>query len=146
MSKKLYRSTTQKVFSGVCGGVAEYFSVDVTLVRLIWAVAAIPSFGTAIIVYILAAIIVPVSPYNDTWNVQEGDGEKVFSGFDNMNSSEGKNSILLIIGLILVVMGALSIFKSLFPIGWNLIRSVFWPAVLIVVGGAIIYSAIQNRK
>lgn len=38
--KKLYRSDTDKMLCGVCGGVAEYFNVDSTLIRLLWAVLA----------------------------------------------------------------------------------------------------------
>ena len=38
MSKKLYRSSRQRVFAGVCGGLAEYFNLDAAIIRLIWVV------------------------------------------------------------------------------------------------------------
>ena len=44
---------------GVCGGVAEYFNIDPTLVRLGWVLVAACSFGTGIIAYFVAAIIMP---------------------------------------------------------------------------------------
>lgn len=57
--KTLYRSTTNRVFCGVCGGLGEYFNVDPTLIRLLW-ILLICSFGTGIIAYIIAAIIIPI--------------------------------------------------------------------------------------
>lgn len=57
--KKLYKSQTDRKSCGVCGGIAEYFGVDSTLVRLIWAAATVCSCGTGILAYMLAAIIIP---------------------------------------------------------------------------------------
>lgn len=45
---------------GVCGGIGEYFSIDATIIRLIWAILACS--GTGILVYFIAAIIIPVEP------------------------------------------------------------------------------------
>lgn len=64
MEKKLYKSNTNKTICGVCGGLAEYFSVDTTIVRLLWAVVALCSCGTALIAYLVAAIIIPDAPTN----------------------------------------------------------------------------------
>lgn len=55
--KKLYRSKRQRMVCGVCGGVAEYFNIDPTLIRLIWALVGLT--GGGLLVYILAAIIMP---------------------------------------------------------------------------------------
>lgn len=55
--KKLYRSNTDKILFGVCGGVAEYLNVDPTVVRLIWAIFSLTLVG--IFAYIAALIIVP---------------------------------------------------------------------------------------
>lgn len=60
MSRKLYRSNSDRMLCGVCGGIGEYLNVDSTLIRLLWAVLACS--GTGILVYFLAAIIIPASP------------------------------------------------------------------------------------
>lgn len=60
--KKLYLSDTDKKICGVCGGIAEYFDIDSTLVRLAWVVLSLMSVGGSIIVYIAAALIVPKKP------------------------------------------------------------------------------------
>lgn len=56
--KKLKRSRREKILAGVCGGVAEYFSVDPVLVRLIWAAFALLE-GAGILLYIVAWIVMP---------------------------------------------------------------------------------------
>lgn len=57
--KKLFRSTENRMICGVCGGIAEYFNVDPTLIRLGWVLLAICSFGTGLLAYFIAAIIMP---------------------------------------------------------------------------------------
>ena len=56
--KKLYKSSTYKKIAGVCGGIAEYFGVDPTLIRLAWVVFSLLG-GSGLLAYILAAIIIP---------------------------------------------------------------------------------------
>lgn len=60
LNKKLYRSNTNKMLCGVCGGIGEYLGVDPTLIRLLWALVACS--GAGIVVYILAAVIIPLEP------------------------------------------------------------------------------------
>ena len=61
MNKKLYKSNTNKMLEGVCGGIAEYFGVDPTIVRLAWVVFCALG-GSGILAYIIAAIIIPSAP------------------------------------------------------------------------------------
>ena len=61
MSKKLYKSNTNKMLEGVCGGIAEYFGVDPTIVSLAWVVFCALG-GSGILAYIIAAIIIPSAP------------------------------------------------------------------------------------
>ena len=60
--KKLYKSNTGKKIAGVCGGIAEYFNIDATLVRLGWVVFSLLG-GSGLLAYIIAAIIMPERPY-----------------------------------------------------------------------------------
>ena len=60
MAKKLYKSRDKKI-CGVCGGIAEYFDIDPTIVRLIW-VAFVLGAGSGILAYIIAAIIMDDEP------------------------------------------------------------------------------------
>lgn len=58
-NKRLYRSSTNYMICGVCGGIAEYFNIDPTLVRLAWVILSVFGWGTGIVAYIIAAIIIP---------------------------------------------------------------------------------------
>ncbi len=60
--KRLYRSRTDRKLCGVCGGLAEYFDLDSTIVRLAVVLLTIFGFTTGIWIYILAAIIMPDEP------------------------------------------------------------------------------------
>ncbi|MBC1356116.1 PspC domain-containing protein [Listeria welshimeri] len=64
--KKLYKSSSQKMIAGVCGGFAEYFGIEVTIVRLVW-VAASLFLGSGILLYIIAAIIIPKQTPESEW-------------------------------------------------------------------------------
>lgn len=56
--KKLYKSSVNRMLCGVCGGFAEYFNVDVTLIRVLWALATLVG-ASGILGYIVAAILMP---------------------------------------------------------------------------------------
>ena len=60
--KKLYRSERNRMICGVCGGVGEYFNIDPTLVRLAMVLVAACSFGSGVLAYFIAAIIIPDGP------------------------------------------------------------------------------------
>lgn len=56
--KRLYRSESNRMLCGVCAGIAEYFNLDPTLIRLAWALFYVLG-GSGVLAYILAAIIIP---------------------------------------------------------------------------------------
>ncbi|WP_313523993.1 PspC domain-containing protein [Anaerotignum sp.] len=61
MTKKLYRSSTNVKISGVCGGIGEYFSIDPTLIRLVWVLGSIfTGFVMGILAYVICVCIIPV--------------------------------------------------------------------------------------
>lgn len=61
MEKRLYKSNQNKMIDGVCGGIAEYFGVDPTVVRLLWVLFSLMG-GSGILAYIIAALIIPRNP------------------------------------------------------------------------------------
>jgi len=60
MEKRLYRLEEGKMICGVCAGVAKYFKLDPTIIRLVWALFCCT--GSGILAYIIAALIMPVKP------------------------------------------------------------------------------------
>ena len=61
MSKRLYKSNENKMVDVICGGIAEYFGIDPTLVRLAWVLFCAMG-GSGFVAYIVAAIIIPRAP------------------------------------------------------------------------------------
>ncbi len=56
--KKLFKSASQRMLCGVCGGIAEYFNMDVTLVRILWVIFTLMG-GSGLLAYVIAAVIMP---------------------------------------------------------------------------------------
>jgi len=84
--KKLKKSNN-KVFCGVCGGLAEYLNFDATIIRLIVCILSVFGIGTGIVLYIIAALIMPAADTQDLYN---DDVDNLKSA--NVNSSEGSKS------------------------------------------------------
>lgn len=57
--KRLYKSSFNRMICGVCGGIAEYFNIDPSLIRLAAVLVACISFGTGLLAYIVLSIILP---------------------------------------------------------------------------------------
>lgn len=130
MRGKLYRSSTNQILSGVCGGIGEYFDIDPTIIRLIWILISLPSPITSIIVYITCTIIIPENLYT---------GDNDFSG-----RNVGNRAILF--GSILIIIGASLLLKNIFPwfnFNWYYIKK-FWPAIFVLLGVYIIIKERQN--
>jgi len=62
MKKKLYRSKDNKIIAGIVGGIAEYFDIDPTILRLAWVALTFFGMGAPVVVYIIGLIIIPQRP------------------------------------------------------------------------------------
>ena len=63
--KRLYRSRDDRMLSGVCAGLAEYFGLDPTLVRVGWVILSVLTAGSGVLGYIVMAIVVPERPTSE---------------------------------------------------------------------------------
>lgn len=137
INRRLYKSRRNKVIDGVCGGIAEYFDVDPTIVRLLWVLVTLMG-GSGFILYIVGMIIMPVNPEhlatttNQIQPVSHGTDKKRF------------------FGVMLILAGA---FFLLLNIGWfwgfswwSFSRSVLLPVLLIMLGVFFIYMQTSKRK
>lgn len=71
--KKLYRSRTDKKIAGVCGGLAEYFNIDATIIRIIFIILLLPGGFPGLVPYLILWIFVPVKPAINQDNVVDVD-------------------------------------------------------------------------
>jgi len=150
MGRQLHRSKTNKVIAGVCGGLGEYFGIEPTLIRLIWAVICLP-FIPALIAYIVAAIVIPEGTGAGTAGStrQPPQNADEFSNWDEEAAKwkepavewkdptrTGSDRTGVFIGGILIVLGGAFLAKEFFH--WFNFRY-FWPLVFIGIGALIIY-------
>lgn len=66
MTKRLYRSTSDKKIAGVSGGLAEYFNIDPTIVRIIFVILLLPGGLPGFVPYVIMWIVVPEQPVEST--------------------------------------------------------------------------------
>jgi len=148
MYKKLYRSVTDKMVGGVCGGLAEYFAIDPVIVRLIFVLAVIFG-GSGILAYIILWIIIPQKPYFITpFNPEQPKGDSTSSADEkknentefNMNAVYNKpqNNRSIYAGAFLILLGGLFLLDNFVP---YFHFGDFWPLILIGLGLAIILNA-----
>ena len=144
-SKKLYRSAKQRVLAGVCGGLAEYFDIDVTMVRLVWALSVLPG-GIGLILYIAAIFIIPNGENGKGTVIIDEDGNETYVSEDEDAGTTRHNSMLFI-GVILIVLGGLTLLRRLYPfrIFWDQMGKYGWPVMLILIGVVVLVAAFRNK-
>lgn len=60
--KRLYLSNTNRKLAGVCGGIAEYFGIDPTIIRVLWIICSL-CFGSGVLAYLICWLVIPKQPY-----------------------------------------------------------------------------------
>ena len=152
---RLYRSRKDKIIGGVAGGLAEYFDVDVVLVRVLW-VLAIFVAGGGIIAYIIAWIIIPEKMYaspgrsskarqwpagSDTAAPDEEEAALKTARFEEEieKEQEARNRRRRNTGLVLIGLGIIFLARNAF----GFIFHYFWPLLLVALG---IFFLLRNGK
>jgi phage shock protein C len=74
-NKKLYRSRTDKMIAGVCGGLGKYLGVDPTLIRLTFILLLLFGIGSGLLVYLIMLLIVPLEPEDAAIPIQSTDAD-----------------------------------------------------------------------
>jgi len=155
MAKKLYRSRTDSMLGGVCGGLAEYFDIDPVLARLLFVLFAAVG-GAGVPVYIVLWLIVPEGPESSTkpWQERVRDGADEIAdrarklGSDVRQSSDKPApGMAFLVGAFLVLIGVGFLLRNLgFP--WmNWINfGILWPIIPIVVGIAFLWRWIKGEE
>jgi len=160
MEKRLYRSRTERMLWGVCGGLANYFDIDPTIVRVI-AVLLIFANGLGILAYIVMAIIVPLEGSKVTTareavkeNIEEIKtsatelGSEMRSTFAKKESEakdmeEVRNRRRMLLGIIIILIGIVCLVGML-DIFWWFHWGLLLAVVILVIGLLIIFSTVRR--
>jgi len=160
---RLYRSVHGRVIGGVAGGLADFFSMDPTIVRLIFVLLAVFG-GSGVLLYIILWIVLPekytfgsYNAYNtppsssDPESGKGGVGE-TFEGFENGEKGFGAEPGLaekrkfegsLIGGVVLILIGAFFLAERFIP---RINFGDFWPLLLVVVGIVLIINSLPKKS
>jgi phage shock protein C len=128
-TKKLYRSQTDRMLAGVCGGISAYFELDSTLIRLLILTSAFIG-GIGLIIYLSAILLVPNNPDEEAVKEKQTDFDYKF----------------MIVGFILVTIGFFLLFKG-FPLAkiWYFFWQYAWALFLIIGGIYLLFYQRVNR-
>ncbi len=153
---------------GVAGGMARFLDIDPSIVRIVWALLAIVG-GAGILVYIVAAIVIPEAPAG--WASSTASGGQASSGAAAPDASSGaasgasggptattgaagpawgyragverreRGGGAVVLGLVLVVLGAWFLLQRFIP---QIDSDVLWPVVLLLLGGALVVGSLRR--
>jgi phage shock protein PspC (stress-responsive transcriptional regulator) len=127
-----------RMLGGVAGGLADYFDLDPTIVRLALVLTALVSSGIVVIAYVAMWIIMPEAPSSIVPGLAAA--PPAAAGRSGVNGA-------MVLGLILVAAGGFALLDR-FPLfhmfGWGMAR-VWWPALLIAVGLALIFARARDH-
>ena len=154
--KRFYRSRTDKVFAGVCGGLAEYFNIDTILVRLLFLVLIVVA-GGGLFAYFILWIITPVKPIDYSQSQNSSTMENKQTSYEEPQGSQEKSKNdpfrypprrhkdrgNLIGGLVLITLGALFLADEFIP---HVSFSDLWPIILVVIGIGLLINSFSGRK
>jgi len=146
--ERLYRSSTQRILGGVCGGLGEYFNIDPTIVRVVFAVVTIATaLVIGVVLYLLLWLIVPAEAslgkstreslrenVDDMASSARQIGNEMQATFRGVSSEEPRRlEPAALAGLLLIILGALFLLGNLDLLGW-IHWSRLWPLIIIVIG------------
>lgn len=136
MSKQLYRTNQNKVLAGVCGGIADYFEIDPTIVRIIWVLAIFA--GVGIVAYIVCWLIIPEKNYEPfgSSNSFDAPARKGESSYDKEKSKRT-------LGFALIIIGSLFMLDKFFR--WFDMDIVI-PLGIIAIGAFILFNTRREYK
>jgi len=141
MNRHLYRCRSDRRVAGVAAGVAEYFGLDVTLVRVVWFVSMFFGLFT-LVVYIGLAIIVPLEPLTAEQAVRQ---EALVAAGDggHRHGERRPGMITTWIGLALVLLGALALADVVIPgMSWRYL----WPLFIVGLGGLLLAGSLRRES
>ncbi|MFA5729733.1 MAG: PspC domain-containing protein [Candidatus Paceibacterota bacterium] len=144
-TKKLYRSKTNRVIFGICGGLGEYFDIDPLVVRILFILLTFTG-GSGIVIYLILAIMIPDSSGNKKSinEVISGTQEKTQELAEEIKKNrDWIVNIKNIVGLVILFIGLDILFEQIFDfnpfsiINWGIV----WALIIVLIGLRIIFNS-----
>lgn len=137
MPRKLYRSATNKMLAGICGGLGDYFDLDANMIRLIAVVSLFASDGFVLLVYLIGWVIIPIAEFQTSTTEKAPQRPRVQSAC--CSSWKG-----YLPGILLICFGLILFARESFY--WMHFGDL-WPFALVVIGlGLILYRGAGRKE
>lgn len=140
--KRLYRSTSHRIIGGVAGGLGEYFDIDPVLVRIVFVVAFFAG-GAGILAYIIAWIIIPEQPRDNTMTMSSDPQQQSVPPQPQQPPKPEEKRGSIIGGMVLLAIGLLFLANNFLP---DFHFEDWWPLILVAIGGGLLYKAVRPAK
>jgi phage shock protein C len=139
VNRRLYRCRHNRRIAGVAAGVAEFFELDPTLVRVLWFLSIFVG-GFSILLYIGLAIIVPLEPLSADEAAHEAE---IAPGEGHRHVSRGTGRLTMYVGIALILFGGLALLDVLLPsvVSWRYL----WPLFIVGIGAVLIVGSIRRE-
>jgi phage shock protein C len=144
VNRRLYRCRQNRHLAGVAGGVAEFFGLNPTHVRILWALSILLG-GAGVLLYLALALIVPLEPGSDTPAPGKGADPSAGHRHETTAGTALPTSLVTLAGSALVVVGALIAIDTLLP-GWTGSWQQVWPVLLVSAGLLLIARAVRFQS
>lgn len=136
-NKRFERNPMNKVVGGVCSGLADYFNLDVALIRVLFVVALLfASFGFWL--YIILWIVIPEKKMNFDYQTQQTPENAVNTPAVDEDT---KKTTAVIAGVSVALIGVIFLINNFIPISWVW---KLWPLILVVIGTVMIVNAVKK--
>ena len=153
MTNRLYRSRSERMIGGVCGGFGAYFGIDPVIVRLVFVALTIWG-GMGILAYIILWIVIPPEErlgvsqqdaiHGNVSEIEHSAQEFAQQARDMFNGESGTvvpRDRTILAAVVLIILGGVLLVGNIFAIPFDRL----WPAVLILLGLYMIYRAVVKR-
>jgi len=141
VNRRLYRCSHDRRIAGVAAGLAEYFDLDPTLMRVLWFVSIFFTGGLAILLYLALAIIIPLEP------MTEHDATQAFAvpeGHRHATRGDGSGRWITFFGLVLILFGGLALLDAVLPSSIEAWRYL-GPAFIVGIGGLLVVASLRRE-
>jgi len=140
VNRRLYRCSHERRIAGVAAGLAEYFDLDPTLMRVLWFFSIFFTGGLSILLYLALAIIMPLEPMTEQDATQ---ASAVAEGHRHASRGDGSGRWITFFGLVLILFGGLALLDSVLPSyidAWRYLG----PAFVVGIGGLLVVASLRR--
>jgi len=142
VNRRLYRCRHDRRLAGVASGLAEFFELDPTLMRLLWFLSIFVTGGLSILLYLGLALIVPAEPISDAEAAQAA--ATPYEGHRHTARGGGSGRLVTFFGLALILFGGLALVDALVP-SWVDAWRYLGPAFIVGIGALLVFGAMRRE-